>query len=129
MVLHVDDTYIMVDCGMHVGFRDARRYGGTGLTSSVPVRSRHALQQRSCPPCLLALRFPDFKLLPFHERLTEMITAVVITHFHLDHCAALPYLTQASTTLATSLFPFLPLAALTQEVSRHLSVAQRWRVC
>jgi Cft2 family RNA processing exonuclease len=41
--------------------------------------------------------FPDFKLLPFQGRMTEMLTAVLITHFHLDHCAALPYLTEVIT--------------------------------
>lgn len=46
-------------------------------------------------------RFPDFKLLPFHGRLTEMLTAVVITHFHLDHCAALPYLTEVCVACMT----------------------------
>jgi integrator complex subunit 11 len=41
-------------------------------------------------PC----RFPDFSLLPFQGRFTEMISAVLVTHFHLDHCAGLPYLTE-----------------------------------
>lgn len=41
-------------------------------------------------------RFPDFSLLSFGGRMTEMITAVIITHFHLDHCAALPYFTEVS---------------------------------
>lgn len=49
------------------------------------------------------LRFPDFTLLPFHERMTEMITAVVITHFHLDHCAALPYFTEVGAQGAPTL--------------------------
>ncbi len=43
--------------------------------------------------------FPDFKLLPFQGRMTEMLTAVLITHFHLDHCAALPYLTEVITQI------------------------------
>ncbi len=56
---------IMFDCGMHVGFRDGRR-------------------------------FPDFSLLSPAGRYTDLITCVIITHFHLDHCGALPYFTEAS---------------------------------
>uniref|UniRef100_A0A7S3QU97 Metallo-beta-lactamase domain-containing protein n=1 Tax=Dunaliella tertiolecta TaxID=3047 RepID=A0A7S3QU97_DUNTE len=63
IVVRVNDKYLMLDCGMHLGHRDARR-------------------------------FPDFSLLSFNGRMTEMISAVIITHFHLDHCAALPYFTE-----------------------------------
>lgn len=48
----------------------------------------------SCHAPAQPTRFPDFSLLSFDGRLTEMITAVIITHFHLDHCAALPYFTE-----------------------------------
>lgn len=55
---------IMLDCGMHMGYQDERRFpyfsyvtGGTG-------------------------------------RLTEHIDCVIISHFHLDHCGALPYMSE-----------------------------------
>ena len=39
-------------------------------------------------------RFPDFSQISPVGRLTEAIDCVVVTHFHLDHCGALPYLTE-----------------------------------
>mgnify|MGYP002034369467 CR=1 FL=1 len=62
VVVTLGDKRIMFDCGMHIGYKDSRR-------------------------------FPDFtKLTPHGGSLTSVIDAVVITHFHLDHCAAVPYL-------------------------------------
>jgi len=53
----------MLDCGMHMGFNDDRR-------------------------------FPDFSYVTTDEPLTEYIDAVIISHFHLDHCGALPFMTE-----------------------------------
>ena len=55
----------MFDCGMHMGYEDCRR-------------------------------FPDWQQLgaPLGAPLTGAIDCVVITHFHLDHCGALPHLTE-----------------------------------
>lgn len=57
---------IMFDCGMHMGFKDERRY-------------------------------PDFKSIsatldPFI--INTCIDLVVISHYHLDHCGALPFFTE-----------------------------------
>ena len=53
----------MLDCGMHMGYNDDRR-------------------------------FPDFSYIATDEPLTDHIDAVIISHFHLDHCGALPYMTE-----------------------------------
>ena len=64
VVVTLGDKRIMFDCGMHIGYKDSRR-------------------------------FPDFtKLTPHGGSLTSVIDAVVITHFHLDHCGALPHMTE-----------------------------------
>ena len=61
VVVTLGDKRIMFDCGMHMGYRDERR-------------------------------FPNFdKLAPEGGSLTGVIDAVVISHFHLDHCGALPH--------------------------------------
>lgn len=53
----------MLDCGMHMGYNDDRR-------------------------------FPDFTFVSGDEPLTDYLDAVIISHFHLDHCGALPYMTE-----------------------------------
>ncbi|CAG0916594.1 unnamed protein product [Notodromas monacha] len=62
LMLQMGGKTIMLDCGMHMGFQDERRY-------------------------------PDFSYIGEGD-LTKMIDCVIITHFHLDHCGALPYLTE-----------------------------------
>ncbi|CAF1646041.1 unnamed protein product [Rotaria magnacalcarata] len=54
---------IMLDCGLHMGFYDDRR-------------------------------FPDFSVICKDGPLTPYIHCVIISHFHLDHCGALPYMTE-----------------------------------
>lgn len=55
----------MLDCGMHMGYNDERR-------------------------------FPDFSYITDEEgdRLTDHLDCVIISHFHLDHCGALPYMSE-----------------------------------
>lgn len=53
----------MLDCGMHMGFNDDRR-------------------------------FPDFSYITQSGRLTDLLDCVIISHFHLDHCGALPYMSE-----------------------------------
>lgn len=39
-------------------------------------------------------RFPDFRLVSASGRYTDAVDCVVVTHFHLDHCGALPVFTE-----------------------------------
>ncbi|KAG1464686.1 hypothetical protein G6F56_005031 [Rhizopus delemar] len=41
-----------------------------------------------------ARRFPDFSYISKTGNFTEIIDAVIISHFHLDHCGALPFFTE-----------------------------------
>ncbi|KAI8373209.1 beta-lactamase-like protein [Radiomyces spectabilis] len=54
---------VMLDCGFHMGYNDARR-------------------------------FPDFSYISKSGQFTDVLDAVIISHFHLDHCGALPYFTE-----------------------------------
>ncbi|EFA75892.1 integrator complex subunit 11 [Heterostelium album PN500] len=39
-------------------------------------------------------RFPDFSFISKTKQFTKVLDCVIITHFHLDHCGALPYFTE-----------------------------------
>ncbi|KAI8877590.1 Metallo-hydrolase/oxidoreductase [Backusella circina FSU 941] len=39
-------------------------------------------------------RFPDFSYISKTGNFTDMLDAVIISHFHLDHCGALPFFTE-----------------------------------
>ena len=61
-VIDIGGRRIMFDCGMHMGYQDSRRFPDLGLIGSDAAA------------------------------LTAAIDCVIITHFHLDHCGALPHL-------------------------------------
>lgn len=63
ILLSMGGKNIMLDCGMHMGYNDERR-------------------------------FPDFTYITSEGPLTPYIDCVIISHFHLDHCGALPYMSE-----------------------------------
>lgn len=63
IVLNIAGRTIMLDCGMHMGYSDAR--------------------------C-----FPDFRYLSRTGDFDAAVTCVIVSHFHLDHCGALPLFTE-----------------------------------
>ncbi|EJW05382.1 hypothetical protein EDEG_00046 [Edhazardia aedis USNM 41457] len=54
---------IMLDCGMHMGYNDYRK-------------------------------FPDFSYISKQLGFNRLIDCIIISHFHIDHCGALPYFTE-----------------------------------
>ncbi|GIX70829.1 integrator complex subunit 11 [Caerostris extrusa] len=62
ILLTIGGKNVMLDCGMHMGFNDDRR-------------------------------FPDFSFIA-QGNLNQHLSCVIISHFHLDHCGALPYMTE-----------------------------------
>ncbi|XP_014240953.1 integrator complex subunit 11 [Cimex lectularius] len=63
ILVQIGGKNVMLDCGMHMGYNDERR-------------------------------FPDFSFIANEGPVTSFIDCVIISHFHLDHCGALPYLTE-----------------------------------
>ncbi|EDW23817.1 GL23717 [Drosophila persimilis] len=63
LLLTMGGKNIMLDCGMHMGYNDERR-------------------------------FPDFSYIVPEGPITSHIDCVIISHFHLDHCGALPYMSE-----------------------------------
>ncbi|XP_028131124.1 integrator complex subunit 11 [Diabrotica virgifera virgifera] len=62
LLLSMGGKNIMLDCGMHMGYNDERR-------------------------------FPDFTYI-CEGPISAFIDCVIISHFHLDHCGALPYMSE-----------------------------------
>lgn len=59
-----DEKHILLDCGVHMGYKDQRKY-------------------------------PNFRFLQDHLKTSDLnskIDFLLLSHFHLDHCAALPFL-------------------------------------
>lgn len=63
ILLTIGTKNVMLDCGMHMGYNDHRRY-------------------------------PDFNYISKSGDFDSMIDCIIISHFHLDHCGALPYFTE-----------------------------------
>lgn len=63
IIININNKTIMLDCGMHMGYSDMRK-------------------------------FPDFNSLSKTGNFNMAVDCVLISHFHLDHCGALPYFTE-----------------------------------
>lgn len=63
IIVTIENKTIMLDCGLHIGYTDSRR-------------------------------FPDFECLSKSGNFDKLIDCIIISHFHLDHTGALPYLTE-----------------------------------
>ena len=66
IILTIGDKKVMLDCGLHMGISDNKKF-----------------------PDLLKLRKKYG-----NKPLDEILDAVLISHFHLDHCGALPLMTE-----------------------------------
>ncbi|VDP92028.1 unnamed protein product [Echinostoma caproni] len=76
ILVSIGGKNVMLDCGMHMGYND---------DVSFSVQLFQFQFQR---------RFPDFSFIADNHNLTEYLNCVIISHFHLDHCGALPYMTE-----------------------------------
>jgi integrator complex subunit 11 len=81
LLVAIGGKHIMLDCGMHMGYNDDRRFPDfTYITPSATVGAA------SGPGAAVAGGA--------RESLTDYIDCVIISHFHLDHCGALPFMTE-----------------------------------
>lgn len=99
ILLTMGGKNIMLDCGMHMGYNDDRR-------------------------------FPDFSFITPEGPVTSLIDCVIISHFHLDHCGALPYLTEmvGYTGPIYMTHPTKAIAPILLEDMRKISVEKKGEV-
>ena len=79
-MLTIHGKNIMLDCGMHMGYQDGRRFPDFSYIHG------NSIEDLIMPQNTTKGDKPNV--------LTEHIDAVIISHFHLDHCGALPYMTE-----------------------------------
>ena len=98
LLLSIGGKNVMLDCGMHMGYNDDRR-------------------------------FPDFSYVTTDEPLTEHIDAVIISHFHLDHCGALPYMTVPTKAIAPILLEDMRKVAVDKKGEQNFFTAGMIKDC
>jgi integrator complex subunit 11 len=76
LLLRVRGKHVLLDCGAHLAYHDARRFPDFTLLL------KHAARP--------AAELDDATESPY----TRLIDCLVVTHFHLDHCGALPMFTE-----------------------------------
>ena len=82
ILLQMGGKNIMLDCGMHMGYNDEVCF---------VTKSLYQFRQQF-DFLMLQRRFPDFSYIA-EGNLSEFLDCVIISHFHLDHCGALPFMT------------------------------------
>jgi integrator complex subunit 11 len=72
IILNILDRTIMLDCGLHMTHHDQRRFPDFSVYSLIAFK----------------------KKIPPNDSGLNQVNLVLITHFHLDHCGALPYFSE-----------------------------------
>lgn len=83
ILISIGSQNIMLDCGMHMGYPD-----------QVNIYNFEYYNLKLSIWFYLQRRFPDFSYITHEENLNNYLDCVIISHFHLDHCGALPYMTE-----------------------------------
>ena len=95
ILVSIGSKNVMFDCGMHMGYNDERRFPDFNYITGGEVSFilNFFLVKISFNP--QAVGRGQINLIIFLKgTLTPHIDAVIISHFHLDHCGALPYMSE-----------------------------------
>ena len=95
VIVKVKDLNIMFDCGVHMAFNDSRKF--PDFKKIVEHDERFKKKQPFTNKLSQEKDESIYQnLLSDTINYTEVVDLVIITHFHLDHCGALPYFTEIS---------------------------------
>ena len=91
VIVKIKDLRIMFDCGVHMSYNDNRKF---------PDFKKIVENEENFKKKINKVIEKDDSIyqniLSDSINYTEVIDLVIITHFHLDHCGALPYFTEIS---------------------------------
>ena len=90
VIVKIKDLRIMFDCGVHMAYNDNRKFpdfrkiieNEDKYKRKIPSDSKSGLEKEDSIYKNLKSDYINY---------SEVIDLIIITHFHLDHCAALPY--------------------------------------
>lgn len=78
ILVSIGGKNVMLDCGMHMGYQDERRFPDFSFV----------------PFFFLFYTFSLCRYISGGSRLTDFLDCVIISHFHLDHCGSLPHMSE-----------------------------------
>ena len=79
IIVNIKGIKIMFDCGVHMGYTDERKYPDFKRLISKYKKSEDNKNKN------IKTEKNDY---------SEVVDLLIISHFHLDHCGALPYFTE-----------------------------------
>jgi len=99
VIVKIKDIKIMFDCGVHMAFHDNRKFPDfkrivNNYSSTSNVTMNNIMNDSNTFNPMIPQQVNIYQNLDNKIDYTKHIDLVIITHFHLDHCGALPYFTE-----------------------------------
>ncbi|GJP53268.1 hypothetical protein CLOM_g12440 [Closterium sp. NIES-68] len=129
VVVRVGGRVVMFDCGMHMGFQDSRRFPDFPRLRALAHSHSHSHVHSQTAERGHGNGRGRGEGHGYGGAVdyTGIIDCVIVTHFHLDHCGALPYFTQVCgySGPVYMTYPTKALAPLMLEDYRRVAVERR----